>query len=302
MECRIVRRDIKDCTYIHYHPICNLFHGKVIRSCKGENDMPITYHGVKGYLTSLASFQDCKVVVRDSKSFMHILDLDAGTVLMSTKMRRDVCAITRFAISEDGTTAYQIWLRGCKHELIIINLSDLSFRVFPYHSSLSHVADVVYCKEKGILVLETQVDEDRVCRNQVTSVSFENDIVHTAPLYTWSGNKSAKYFDGRYVWESGYSIHDIQTSESLWLLENSDFLLPEKHVPLNYIYYPDQNYLQVIDRNQNVFIDCKERMIIARYKSDSKEGSYGGALIGEEFWIGKTDGIYAMPFPVIEPS
>lgn len=300
MEQRLVRSDIKNCGSISYYLDYHLFSGKYIQICSRQGGALSKYPSVRYYLTAMAPLPDAKLLVEDGKCVYHILDLEAGTVLASQKMRRDVSSTSRFAISEDGKTAYRIWLRGRKHELVIIDLSNLSYRVCPYRASLSRVEDLVYSEESGLLVLECQIDEDRTCKNQVTSVQIEGVECKTAPLHTWSGNNTAKFFDGRYVWESGYRIRDLRTGNVFGLLENSDITLPEKHVALTHTYYPDKNYLQIIDRNQNIFIDCAKRKIIARYLTDPKAGCYSGILTGDEFWIGAPDGIYAMPFPAIE--
>lgn len=302
MEQRLVRSDIKNCTSISYHRDYHLFSGKYVQACSRQGGALSKYPSVRNYLAAIAPLPNTKLLVEDGKCVYHVLDLEAGTVLASQKMRRDVSSTTRFAVSDDGKTAYRIWLRGRKHELVIIDLSNLSYRVYPYHASLSCVADLIYNKERGLLVLESQVDEDRTCQNQVTSVQTEGVECKKVPLHTWSGENTAKFFDGRYVWESGYKIYDLRTGHVFGLLENSDISLSEKHVALTHIYYPDKNYLQIIDRNKNIFIDCEKRQIIARYLTNPQAGSYRGILAGEEFWIGKPDGIYALPFPVIENS
>ena len=300
MEQRIVRNDIKNCTSIYFHPSYYLFSGKYIQSCSQNSNTLFKYPSVKYYLKTMARFSDDKVLVEDGKSILHILDLKSGTVLASQKMRRDVCCITRFAISNDEKNAFCIWLRGRKHELVIIDLSDLSYQVFLYPSSLCGVSDLICSKEHGLLVLETQVNDDRTCQNQVTCLNIQDGGCKATPLYTWSGNNTSKFFDGRYVWESGYKIRDLLTGDVFSLLENSDIKLPEKYQHLSHIYYPDEKCLQLNDGKHNIIIDCKQRKIIAQYLTDYQAGSYSGILVRNEFWIGKPDGIYAIPFPVIE--
>ena len=302
MNQHLVRSDIKNCTSIYYHKDYHLFSGKYLQICSRQGGSLSKYPSVRNYLTAIAPFPNTKLLVEDGKCVYHVLDLEEGTVLASQKMRRDVSGSTRFAVSEDGKTAYRIWLHGRKHELVVIDLPNLSYRIYPYHACLSCVADVLYTKERGLLVLECQVDEDRTCQNQVTSVQIEGEECKTLPLHTWSGEHTAKFFDGRYVWESGYQIHDLHTDYEYGLLDNSDILLPKNHVALTHTYYPDKNYLQIVDGNKNIFIDCTRRQIIASYSTNPQDGSYCGILVGDEFWIGKSDGIYALPFPLIENS
>ena len=110
----------------------------------------------------------------------------------------------------------------------------------------------------------------------------------------------AKFFDGQFVWESGYMIRELESNKTFSLLENSVITLPEKHSPTAHIYYPKEELLQIIDCSQNVFIDCNKRAIIARYLTNAQTGTYRGIVTSNEFWIGSEDGIYAKPFPIIE--
>lgn len=300
MKERLVRTDLKNISSIDFHDNHLLFSGKNIRSCRGKWDQLKVYYGVSYFLRSMISLSDEKVLVEDGKCVYHILDLNAGTVLFSQKMRRDVSGTSRFAISDDGRTAFRVWLRGKKHEIAVIDLSDLSYRIFPYPASLNGVADLVYIKDSGLLAMETQVNADKTCQNQVVSVQFCDEKCILKPLHTWFGERTAKYFDGRYVWESGYKVRDLYTDGIIDLLENSPIRFPEKHVPLAYTYYPEKKYLQIIDQKQNSFVDCIEKKIIAQYSLDPEAESYRGVLVGNEFWIGKPDGIYAMPFPILE--
>lgn len=300
MEQRVVRQDIKKCQTIDYHPDFFLFSGDRFQSCSRQGGPLFTYPEVKYFLSAYAMLPNNKLLVHDARSTYHILDLQAGITLASKRMTRSCISTRRFAVSADGNTAYRIWLNGKKYYLVIINLSDLSYRTCPYKASWSRVADLICTAKDELLVLETQVTNDGVCHNQITSVLIRDAECVATPVYRWESNQIGKFFNGRYVWESGYLIRDVSTGECFSLLENSDVLLPEKHVALSCRYYPENNYLQLVDGKQNVFIDCAQRKIIARYQRDTRKPTYIGLCVDDEFWFSAPDGIYATPFPVIE--
>lgn len=300
MEQRLVRKDIRDCQAIYYHSDYYLFSGNGFRSCAKRGGSLFVYTEVKTPINTIAPLPDNKLLVHDKKSVYHILDLEAGKVLVSKQMPRKIISTKRFAVSDDGKTAYRIWLSGNKYHLAVIALSDLSYRTYPYKASWSNVADLVYQSKDELRVLEAQAFNGGVRRNQITSVLIGSEECITAPVYQWESDQIGKHFDGRYVWESGCKIRDLITGEYFSLLENSDIMLSENHVTLSYVYYPEYNYVQLIDSKQNVFIDCRQRKIIARYFNDPQNLIYSGIYTGNEFWMGKPDGIYAMTFPVIE--
>lgn len=300
MERRLVRSDVKRCQSIQYHPDYFLFSTKCIQSCAKQNGSLFEYQDIKFFISQMVCLTDEKVLLEDGKHFYHIINLKSGEVFASRKMRRDVIETDRFAVSPDGKTAYRIWLRGRKYELVVIDLLNLNFQICAYPARLNGVADLIFHKDKGLQVLETQVNEDGTCQNLVASIRIRNGACVSTPAFSWEGRHTGKYFDGRYVWENGYMIRDLDTGEYFSLLENSEIRVPEKHAPLAYTYYPEDKYLQIIDTQQNFFIDCKKRKIIARYFTDPKSGSYQGVLAEREFLIGYADGIYSMPFPTIE--
>lgn len=300
MEQRLIRSDIKKCQKIDYHPDYFLFSGDLFQSCSRQGGPLFTYPEVKYFPVALSILPNNKLLIEDARSTFHVLDLEKGKVLASKRMPKQVICSRRFAVSNDGKTAFRTWLKGDKYFLAIINLCDLSCRICPYNVTLNLVADLVYKAENELLVLETQVANDGVCHNQVTSVLIVNNQCLTTPVYRWEGEQCGKYFDGKYVLETGYQIRDLDTNKVFSLLENSEHAVPENFHALSRVYYPEEKYLQLIDRNHTVFIDCSQRKIIARYQQKSREEAFVGMYTGEEFWFGKADGIYAVPFPAIE--
>lgn len=300
MEQRLVRKDIKKCQVIYPHPDYYLFSGDGFRTCSKQEGELVTYPEVKTAIHAISALPDNKLLIHDAKSVYHILDLENGTILVSKQMPKNVFSTRRFAVSHDGKNAFRFWLRGNKYYLVIVNLFDLSYRICPYKASLNGVADLVYNTDDELLALETKVADDGVCHNQITSVTIEGGGCTTTPIHQWEGKWCGKYLDESFVLDNGYNIRDLSTGETFSLLENSDVLLPEKYVALSHKYYPNEKYLQLIDSRQNIFIDCEQRKIIARYQMDNRKPAYTGILTGNEFWFGKADGIYATPFPVIE--
>lgn len=303
MEPRIIRKDVKKCQVIYPHADYYLFSGARFQSCSKQGGPLVTYPEVKTCLHGIAILPDGKLLVDDAKSVFHLLDLNEGKVLASQKMTKNRICQSRFAISGDGKTAFRIWSWGKSWYLVKINLLDLSYCTYKYKASMYGISDIIYKSHNELLVLEVQnisIGDRAVSQNQVTSVTICGEECITTPLYQWQGDRCGKFFDGRFVWESGYVIRDLCTNECFSLLEQSDILLPKNHVALSHIYYPEKKYLQLINAEQNIFIDCENRKIIARYYNDPQKLIYCGICIGDEFWIGKADGIYATPFPVIE--
>lgn len=300
MEQRLVRKDIKRCDAIEFHPDYFLFSGKNLQSCSQNGGPLVTYPEVKTFLREIAILPTNKILVDDSKGVLHLLDLDAGKVLLSKKLTKKRMCQSRFATSADGDAAYCVWCWGKDWYLVKFDLSDLNYRIYKYPATLHFVGDIIEKSHDKLLVLESQVDDDGTCRNQVSSVSIRGEQCTATPVYKWHGDYRARCFDGRYVWESQYHIRDLETNRCFNLLENSDISLPQNHVALTHIYYPNENYLQLIDPQQTVFIDCEKRAIIARYRRDTREPSFIGQKVDNEFWYGTPNGIYASPFPMIE--
>lgn len=300
MEYRPIRKDIKKCDAIDYHPDHFLFSGKLFQSCSKQGGPLITYPEVKTFLREIAILPDNKLLVDDSKSVLHLLDLDAGKVLLSKKLTKKRMCQSRFTVSADGNAAYCVWCWGKDWYLVKIGLSDLDCWIYKYPATLRFVGAIIENLHGELMVLESQVDNDGTCRNQISSVSIKGEQCTASPMYKWNGAHRARHFDGRYVWESQYRIRDLETNRCFHLLENSDISLPPNHVTLSHVYYPKENYLQLVDQQQTVFIDCEKRTIIARYRRDTRAPSFIGQKVDNEFWFGMADGIYASPFPLIE--
>ena len=249
---------------------------------------------VKEIIPILMSAPDIETVVIPQDCDYLILDKNFNELSsnMSSEEKEAALLYAKGEYMEYGTDR--------KYELVVIDLLNLNFQICAYPARLNGVADLIFHKDKGLQVLETQVNEDGTCQNLVASIRIRNGACVSTPAFSWEGRHTGKYFDGRYVWENGYMIRDLDTGEYFSLLENSEIRVPEKHAPLAYTYYPEDKYLQIIDTQQNFFIDCKKRKIIARYFTDPKSGSYQGVLAEREFLIGYADGIYSMPFPTIE--
>lgn len=305
MEQYLVRKDIRNCQTIEYHPDYYLFNGDTFRAGCKLKGIDFIFAQVKPPVYAIAILSGGKILVEDRRCCWHILDLVNGQVLASKKMPQSVMYTVRFAVSNDERTAYRIWLKKSTYYLAVIDLSDLSYCTYVYPASLHSTCDLVCTDDNKLLVLETQVTARGVCHSQITLVMLDGEKLSVKMIHQWESEHVAEFFDGRYILDSAYDILDIKTGESFNLLENSDIKLPEKYVAMTHVYYPEYNYLQLVDNKQNIFIDCGQRKIIAWYYRKIDEDKlcpvgYKGLCVGDGFWIGRRDGIYAMPFPVIE--
>ena len=300
MEGQRVRKDIKKCQEIYRHSDYWIFCGSKFQSCRGQNGTLITYPEIKLCIHGIAKLPNNRLLVDDAAGILHLLDLEAGKVLRSKQLTNKRVCQTRFALSDDGNEVFCIWARGPKWFLAKIDLPDLDCNIYDYKANMYGVQDIVYNAPNKLLVLEVQntvVDGKKVSQNQITSVVLENSICKTTIIHRWDHSSCGKYFDGRFVWEAGYCIYDLDTGKRFSLVENADTPLPPNHTALSHIYYPEYTFLQLINGTENIFIDCKNRKIIAKYSNNPKEHIYSGIYTGCEFWIGKPDGIYTLPFP-----
>lgn len=296
---RFIRGDVLNCQFIHYHPNYYLFSGDNFQSCSRQGGPLFTYPKVKIAVHSIAILSDNKLLVEDAKSFLHILDLRNGTVLASKKTPTQFSSTRRFAVSPNGENAFRISRRGEKTYLEIIDLLDLNYRKLPYIPTLHHIADMVF-KNGELLVLESSVDNNGTCLNCVKAVLINGNVCKSSLLYQWTGKYCGKFFDGEYVWDNGNNIRNLKTGLSFNLLEHSEVVLPEKFVVLSHIYYPDQELLQLINGDSNIFVDCKKRKTIARYYLDPNGIAFGGFYTENKFWFGQPNGISSKAFPIIE--
>ena len=302
MKQCLARNDIKKCQAIYYHPNYYLFEGTCFQSCAKNSGLLYSYPEIRTCIRSITFLPNNRLLVDDSRNTFHLLDLSEGRVILSRKVVNERICQSRFIISDDAQYAFCTWNRRGKWYLAKISLDDLSCHIYPYKASMFGIADLFFQEHNKLLVLETQnisIEGKTVSQSQITSVEISEGRCLTTPMCQWNGKGSSNYFDGRYVWESGYWIRDIATGEYYNLLEKTDISLPEKHVPLSHVYYPEHKLLQLVDDKQNMFIDCEQKKLIARYPNDTQKLSFQGIYTGNEFWLGKPDGIYAMPFPMI---
>lgn len=303
MEQYAVRKDIKKCQRIYPHPHHWIFCGNKFQSCSKQGGPVTTYSEVKPSIYRLAHIPNNRLLVDDNRSVLHLLDLDEGKVIASRKLTKKRVNISRYAVSYDGETAFCVWCWGKNWYLCKFDLSNLDYCIYSYRPTLYCVRDIVFNAENQLLVLETQsvcTNGERISQNLISSVSIQGDFCNVVPVCRWDGQCVGLYCDGEYVLESNFSIREVNTQKTFSLLENSDILLPPKYAALSHVYYPEYHYLQVVNTTHNIFIDCEKRKIIARYSNDPQKLIFSGICTGDAFWIGKPDGIYAMPFPIIE--
>lgn len=300
MQGKLVRKDIRKCREIYRHSDYYIFCGDKFQSCYQQSGPLITYHEIKMCLHGMVMLPHNRLLVDDAVGVLHLIDLEAGKVLKSKQLTQKRMCETRFALSENGDTAFRIWYWRKKWYLAKIDLHSLNYNIYDYPASMYGVRDIVVNSPNELLVLEVQnvaVDGKAVTQNQITSAALENDICTTTTIHRWDDSGCGMFFDGRFVWESDYKIHDIYTGDTFSLVENSDIPLSHNHVTRSHIYYPEYGYLQLVNGSENIFIDCDSRKIIAQYSSNPKEHIYRGIYTGHEFLIGRPGGIYALAFP-----
>lgn len=300
---RIVHKGVKKCQAIYPHPNYWIFCGDTFQSCSKQGGPIITYPEVRPCIYTLAALPNNRLLVDDNRGVLHLLDLSAGKVIASQKLTNKRVNRSRFAVSEDGTIAFYVWSWGKKWFLCELELPNLTYHIYNYKPTMNYVGDIVFNAENELLILETQnisIDGKRFSQNMVASVSIQDNICTVVSKYHWDSSHVGLCTDGKYVLESSFTVRELETQNVFSLTEHTDVFLTQNFVALSRIYYPQYKYLQLVNAKENVFIDCEKKKIIACYSNDPNNLIYRGICTGDEFWIGKPDGIYAKPFPMIE--
>lgn len=236
----------------------------------------------------------------------HLISLRDGKILKSCKIPGRRCLRSRhFAVSPDGSIAFDYWNIKNQTFLIRIDLQQLSYESFPIDPYLRMLADIVYVSPQEVLLLQTQSDTVNGAAhmaNCVVSVKITDSGNLPVCYYKWRCAPSRRPFatDGRYVLNLDLTIRDLQTESVRSLLAKKPVGFTDIRQFVKRRYYPKEQMLQLADGTKNVFIGFAEQKMIARYNTD-KIGLFG-CVIGDTFLIGTSEGIITKPFPMIETS
>lgn len=307
MERKIIFKQLKNCSTIYDHPSYCLFNGGGFRSMEKSTEKIVHYPKIQNFALKIAFLPSNRLLVEDSVRRYHIVSLDDGIVLKTaeTPRGRSLASLRNFAVSPDSSVAYDTWLIKGKSYLVRINLSNLRCESIPYTPTLNYMRDILCLSTQHLLLLETknqEIDGEGRTVNQITRISIDGDGITSNCEKTWISPPHGGAFC---LHDAEVIEHDLhrtvwQTGERIDLLEHSDFQWPENFHPLARIYDAQHDTIQLVDSTQNIYVDCAQKKVVARYFT--QKPGFVGARIGNRFWIGTDCGIASVDFPYIEDA
>lgn len=298
-------KQLRNCSTISQNQDFLVFQGKKVFSLRRDGTCMTHYPEIHPHAGKSVFLPNNRLLIQGgSDHCYHVLSLEDGKTLASMKLPRQRIGTTkRFALSPDRKTAYDFWeLRGIKY-IVRINLQTFSYETFPFQLTLRVMVNIACAPSGEVLILESalgSVNGKARTIHQLSSVQFRDGVCESSCKYRWDApvRMNAHYADDRYALNKNLKVHDLQTNQEIDLLENTELPFTQKNGFLGYRYYPEEQYLQIYDGDQNDFIDCRERKLVARYNTSGNR--FIGCLVDGEFWIGTETQIIKKPFPFFE--
>lgn len=308
MERNIILKRFKKCSGIYDHPDFCLFSGGGFRSMNKNTKKIVSYPEVRDFVLRISFLSGNRLLVEDCMRRYHLLSLDDGIVLKTTKTPRGrslAGARRPFAVSPDETVAYDIWRIKTKVYMVRIDLEDLTCTPILYRPILNYICDLQCLDAQHLHLLETQtVEIDGAGRtvNQINTLCIDDGGISRSCEKNWISPPGGGAFCLHDTDVIEFDLHrtNWQTDERIDLLEHNSFQWPADFSPLLTRYDPRTDTIQLADFTQNIFVDCAQKKVIARYYT--QEPGFIGARIGDSFWIGTDRGIAAVDFPCVETA
>lgn len=258
----------------------------------------------------------------------YYLNLETGEILWVTKKKHRRSGETpRFVVSPDGSTVYNLFY-SYRNEIRVLHVERLIpvkriHDIFAVEEPLGLASGGLcmtydlFCDSEGTLCafqaknITRYEDYDymetpgAVFHYGILTLPFQNDIPHPYWKRYWKTEITGKWnpiraCDGRHILFEDLSVLDIETGDTFFLVGGAD---RETLPPSSFQYFYDSvRFLLTLwrlDDSQKVVIDCKNRKLVGQYFGEQGIDSpgYGGWLIGNEFWMGTSDGVIRYPFP-----
>lgn len=305
MEHEIILPQLKSCDSIYDHPAYVIFTGCGFHAMEKATGTLVHYPGIREPIMKFTALSEDRLLVEDNARRYHLVSLGEGTILKTaaTPRGRLMASLRRFALSPDGTEAYDTWLPRGKTGLIRIDLTELRCETVPFQPTLNLIRDAQCLGPRNLRLLETGVetiDGEGRGVNRITSVAFgeEGTTVTVGKSWISPPGGGAFFLEGDTVLEYDFHRTNWQTGERTDLLADCDFAWPGNFRPLIHSYDPARDLLQLVDQTQNIFVDLTRRKVVARYFT--KKPGFRGAVVDGGFWIGTDRGVAALKFPRIE--
>lgn len=306
---------VKDCEYICSNGKDVLLSGKNLWLFRADGTFVARYKTIRGIYTA-AFLPGNTVLVQSMKGFYHHIALDDGQVLWSSeKKAKGVHAVQRFAISPDGTAVYNLHTvdfdrlyidriipEKCIHEQFVVRTGyRVSYEIFCD-------SDGVLCALQSQVQSNKQTEEfiERIAERQsgILAFSIDSEGVQSSWKKKWTcESKPTKYLlgcDGSHVMYGDFSVLQLETMKEFYLLpEEERMKIPEGSISLHYNATRCLLTVHYLAKNLNIVVDCKNRRVVAKYEGDRTGFGTEGCVIGNEFWIGTSEGIIRKPFPCV---
>lgn len=257
----------------------------------------------------------------------YYLNLETGDILWVTKKTfRRSTEVSRFVLSPDGTTVYNLFYATPKdkeflyveriipqthtHDIFPVNVS-----FGPANGGLCLTADL-FCDSEGTLCALQYRNITRYGDYEyweTPRVIYEYGILALPicenalqPYWKkyWKAERldyktTIRGCDGTHILYEDLTVLNLETNTVFSLISPDD---RKSFSPYSFDYFYDpERYLLTIFRYDwlNLVIDCKNRKIVGRYRTEENEDcvGYHGWLIGNEFWMGSKNGVVSYPFP-----
>ncbi len=295
---------LKDCTSINVFGNYIVAFGKKLRVFSNSGEYIFTADTIRNpYKAELVSDE---LLLVEGTAVYHLISLcDGHEIWQSRKPKKTPSR--KFAVSDDGDFAYEV-LNGIRgFSIMKIDLTYGKTLEFPIRGGLHSISDII-CDSDGVpCTLECQhdlVDEQAGNRYGVRKHYLKDHFLRVSNewMYEWSAttpNQSANAFfnDLNRILTKDYYICDLRNDTFTDILQNEQSY-PFSRRMSGFMSWNKQDARYIIDRQttSNVVIDTQECRIAAIYSAEHHQG----CVVGDEFWIGNSEGICRKPFPSFE--
>lgn len=245
------------------------------------------------------------LIGQDPKAAYRMISLPEGKDLWTVPPIRMDSYGNTFTISPDEKFAYDCYDRRLKNHLVKLDLQTGNVMDNAITGGFRCVSRIA-CNEEGTpCLLQTHYDEREDGRISQNGIRYPlkgrfsaRDSINWKYAWQHSGQRIAKFFMGSTscVLTNDLFVYDLENKREYFLLENDPKWEYPDLWPMDCWLDPQSQYLFIMYDDVNVVIDWAKRKMVARYVGKCTRG----ALICNEYWISKGEGIRRAPFPVIE--
>ncbi len=243
----------------------------------------------------------------------HYVSLEDGTVLWSVpKKGRQLRWADVFAISSNGSVVYD-FCRDHKNNFIVSKICPEEKRIEQKIIPNALRTDRCWFFDKdGILcvhqthwigtngAIDPDLDNDDTCQFGILAVADQEGYMEPYWKQEWQGpSLSIARSDGIHALLNDLKVYALADGRTFSLLTEEDAArYPKVHISHS-SFYPEQMLLVITDSllQQTLIIDCVSRRVLAAYLYDKDGSGFVGCIIGNEYWMGTSNGIVRQTLP-----